>query len=125
MKRDWSDIEEHRVSPKGYESKPGDHFGWFLWEKGGTMIRAMSTDGEGTNWEHVSISVAYRSGKKMVERCPKWEEMCFVKSQFWGSEECVVQFHPPDKNYVNTHNHCLHLWKSIRDQFPLPPEILV
>jgi hypothetical protein len=126
MKEDWSELEKYRVSPKGYESKAGDRFGWFLWLRGKTQIRAMVTDGDEEHpWEHVSITVAYQNGKKWVERDPRWEEMCWIKSLFWGPEECVVQFHPPESNYVNNHPHCLHLWKSKSGAFPMPPTICV
>jgi hypothetical protein len=68
-------------------------------------------------WEHVSVSTR--------RRCPNWVEMCFVKNLFWSADECVVQFHPPESEYVNNHPYCLHLWKSNRFDFPLPPSILV
>lgn len=39
-------------------------------------------------------------------------------------EETVVQFHPPESEYVNNHLYCLHLWKP---PYPviLPPSIMV
>ena len=66
------------------------------------------------NWEHVSVSYP--------NRCPTWEEMCFVKDIFWGEDETVVQFHPPKKNYVNVAKYCLHLWKPTHIEIPLPPK---
>lgn len=56
-------------------------------------------------WEHVSVSILEQ------ERCPTWEEMCFVKNFFWNEEDTVLQFHPPKSEYVNTHPYCLHLWR--------------
>lgn len=73
-----------------------------------------SSDG---GWEHVSVSIA--------TRCPTWEEMCFVKDQFWDVQDCVVQFHPPESEYVNNHPFCLHLWRQIGRDFPTPPSIMV
>lgn len=67
-------------------------------------------------WEHVSVS--------LKNRCPNWEEMCFVKDLFWLPEECVIQFHPPKSDYVNCHPYCLHLWKPPFD-LPTPPSILI
>lgn len=125
MKSDWSDIESNRTSPRGWESKTGDRFGWFVWLKGKTQIRAMVADGEATDWEHVSISVAYLAGNTWTPRTPKWEEMCWVKSLFWNPDECVIQYHPPEKDYVNTHNHCLHLWRPVHGEIPMPPKIMV
>lgn len=54
-------------------------------------------------WEHVSVSLRHR--------CPTWDEMCRVKSLFWGAHECVIQYHPPRSEHVNNHQYCLHLWK--------------
>lgn len=70
-------------------------------------------------WEHVSVTVRNQS------RCPNWPEMCFVKSLFWDPEETVVQFHPPESQYVSNHPYCLHLWRNRHVEFPLPPPIMV
>jgi len=71
----------------------------------------------GMGWEHVSAS--------MNNRCPTWEEMCLVKDIFWGDDECVIQYHPPKKEYVNLHPYCLHLWKKTGCDFETPPKKLV
>lgn len=67
----------------------------------------------GGGWDHVSV--AYPN------RCPNWEEMCFIKDIFWDEEECVMQLHPPKSVYVNVHPHCLHLWKRQGYDFETPP----
>lgn len=72
---------------------------------------------DGMGWEHVSVSLG--------NRCPNWKEMCFIKDLFWEEDECVVQFHPPKKDYVNNHPNCLHLWKKVNVNFELPDKILV
>lgn len=69
-------------------------------------------------WEHVSVSLSNR-------RNPNWKEMCAIKSIFWDPNDCIVQFHPPESEYINNHPHCLHLWRSVRDDFPQPPAIMV
>ena len=51
--------------------------------------------------------------------------MCQIKDMFWGPEDCVVQFHPPEADYVNNHPNCLHLWRSIDVEMPRPDSILV
>lgn len=71
----------------------------------------------GMEWEHASVVV--------TERCPTWHEMCFVRDFFWNANECVVQYHPPDETYINVHNHCLHLWRSIKETVPMPPIVCV
>lgn len=72
---------------------------------------------EGFYWEHVSVS--------LPNRCPTWEEMCFIKDLFWDEDETVIQFHPPKKNYVNEHKFCLHLWKPTHFEQRLPPVFTV
>jgi hypothetical protein len=81
----------------------------------GTELMIVSSDGEG--WEHVSVSCERRT--------PNWREMCFVKDLFWTDEECVMQLHPPKRDYVNCHPNCLHLWRPIGRDIPQPDAILV
>ena len=78
-------------------------------------LRCIASDGAG--WEHVSVS--------LHDRCPTWEEMCFVKGVFWDDEDTVLQFHPKRSSYVNVHNFCLHLWRQTDKEIDLPPSILV
>lgn len=66
-------------------------------------------------WEHASVRVVHMG-------MPRWEEMCWVKDVFWGPEECVLQFHPPESEYVNDHERVLHLWKPVGLEFPRPPK---
>ena len=68
------------------------------------------------DWEHVSVS--------LIDRCPTWEEMCFVKDLFWNDDELVVQFHPPKSDYINCHPFVLHLWKGPQ-RIKLPPKEFV
>lgn len=68
-------------------------------------------------WEHVSVSTPVR--------CPTWEEMHFVKGLFWEAEDCVLQFHPPQSEYINNHPYVLHLWRPVGVDFPRPPSIAV
>jgi len=53
--------------------------------------------------QHVSVAC--------TDRDPLWKEMCFVRNRFWGDTDVIVQIHPTRKQYVNIHEHCLHLWK--------------
>lgn len=68
----------------------------------------------GGGWEHVSVS--------LKKRCPTWEEMCMVKDIFFRDDECVVEFHPPKKDYVDLMPYCLHMWKKIGEEYKLPPK---
>ena len=72
---------------------------------------------DGLGWEHVSVSFPLR--------VPTWDEMCVIKDLFWGDDEVVIQYHPAKSDYVNNHNHCLHLWKPIGIEIPVPPSLLV
>jgi hypothetical protein len=68
-------------------------------------------------WEHVSVSTK--------KRCPTWDEMCFFKDIFWSPDEACIQFHPPKRNYINTHPNCLHIWRPMGIELHLPPSKLV
>ncbi|MES2148616.1 MAG: hypothetical protein V4508_02375 [Pseudomonadota bacterium] len=78
---------------------------------------AMVLASDGAGWEHVSVS--------RTDRCLNWEEMCQVKAMFWGPDDCVLQFHPPESEYVNNHPFCLHLWRPIGVNIPTPDHRLV
>lgn len=109
-------------APRGYTSKMGDPAGVFIIQKNNGNHRGLkivAVDGAETGWEHVSVSLID------TERCPNWPEMCLVKNLFWEPSECVVQFHPPEKDYINDHPGVLHMWKHVDVPFPLPPTILV
>ena len=71
---------------------------------------------ENDELEHVSV-VAF--SKKMQERTPTWDEMCRIKSLFWDDEDCVFQLHPKASEYVNVHQHVLHLWRYADGTDPL------
>lgn len=81
----------------------------------GRRFNVVASDGSG--WEHVSVSCA--------DRCPTWEEMCWIKEMFWDDEDCVIQYHPPKKDYVNMHPFCLHLWRPTDREIPIPDPVLV
>ncbi len=88
----------------------------------GDRLNVIASDGTGwiegglllPIWEHVSVS--------HPRRCPTWEEMVQIKRLFWTDEECVIEFHPPQRVYVNLHSYCLHLWRIVGVDFPLPPQ---
>lgn len=81
----------------------------------GQTVFAIASDGMG--WEHVCVS--------RRDRCPTWDEMCQVKAMFWSDEDCVVQFHPPKRDYVNLHEYCLHMWRPVGVEFPQPDSLMV
>lgn len=75
----------------------------------------------GEPWEHVSV----KAGHVKQWRTANWKEMCFVKDLFWAEDECVVQYHPPEADYVNLHHAVLHLWKPKTTPVPMPPKVCV
>jgi hypothetical protein len=78
----------------------------------GAKLRVISSGGQ-DEWEHVSVSTSHRT--------PNWREMCFVKDAFWREDECVIQYHPPKRDYVNIHPNCLHLWRPMDRDILMPP----
>lgn len=85
---------------------------------------------DGAGWEHVSVTVrainkSSVSFENVALRMPKWAEMCYVKELFWGEEDTVLQYHPPKSAYVNCHPTCLHLWRPIGVEVPVPHPLLV
>lgn len=73
------------------------------------------------DWEHISVHMIVDG----QDETPTWDEMCQIKALFWSDEDCVVQFHPPKSQYVNRHQHTLHLWRQVGKNFPTPPMIMV
>ena len=111
-------IERCRLNMAGAESPAGALYGAFGVVLAGQYLRILSGGVQDEyGWEHVSVSLA--------DRCPTWGEMSWVKEQFWGEEECVLQFHPPRSKYVNHHEFTLHLWRQIGVPVELPPAVMV
>ena len=77
----------------------------------GEIAGVIVSDGGG--WDHVSVS--------LKGRCPTWKEMCFIKDIFFEKDEVALQYHPAEKDYVNVHVHCLHLWRPQKEYIPCPP----
>ena len=91
----------------------------------GWQLFAIASDGddpfvpEAKGWEHVSVHCV--RGDR--QRTPTWKEMCFVKDLFWDEDDVVMQLHPRRSQYVNLHQHTLHLWRTAA--IPEPPAMLV
>lgn len=109
-------LEKNRVRHGIYRSDPEDGpNGKFLLISPQPELCMVASDGMG--WEHVSVS--------LEDRCPTWEEMCRVKRLFWDKEDTVIQYHPPESDYVNWHPYVLHLWRPIDIELPRPLPIMV
>lgn len=131
-------VENGRIAHPAAETDEGDPYGSFLFRlpnEGNKsvvacVIASAAYPGIEPQWEHVSVHIREYSkkGGKRVERHrpPTWDEMCYVKRLFWADDEVVVQFHPAESEYVNLHQHVLHLWKLGGEAtFPTPPLNLV
>lgn len=68
-------------------------------------------------WEHLSVS--------FDDETPCWDFMEEMKEMFWEDEEEAFQLHPAKSNYINNHEHCLHVWRPLNREIPLPPTITV
>lgn len=107
-----------RKGPLGSDKSYGLYGTFHVIGPCGRPLIIMASAGEpDIPWEHVSVS--------RKQHPPNWEEMCWVKDQFWHDGECVMQLHPPKASYVNNHPNCLHLWKPRDVAIPQPPAVLV
>lgn len=78
-------------------------------------LHVVATSGDG--WDHVSVS--------RTTRPPNWTEMDFVKRLFFRPDEVAMQLHVAERNHINVHPYCLHLWRPLIGSIPLPlPEMV-
>jgi hypothetical protein len=115
-----SKLEDGRIreGPFGSDASYGLTGAFLVMGPTGEMLKIVASEGDREiPWEHVSVSCERRT--------PNWTEMCFVKDLWWRDDECVIQYHPPKAEYVNCHPFCLHLWKPLEADLPIPPSILV
>ena len=97
--------------PMYIDAEPGSIEGFFMIPYTNKTLAVIS--GLGGGWGHVSVSLRHR--------CPTWDEMCFIKNLFFEKDELVIQFHPPENDYVNCCKYCLHLWQPLNQKIELPP----
>ncbi len=105
-----------------YGGPGGDVYGVFALpspRQKGRWLWCVASDGAG--WEHVSVHAV--EGRR--DATPTWAEMCAVKDAFWSAEDVVMQLHPRASEYVNRHEHTLHLWRPTSGEIPSPPMVLV
>jgi len=68
-------------------------------------------------WDHVSVSLSNRT--------PTWEEMDYIKRLFFHPEEICFQLHVASAEHISNHDYCLHIWRHVDQQIPLPPPEMV
>lgn len=108
--RSLNHLNDFRVYHPGGQGD--EHNGAFLLKLPTSLLEFKIVASNGLGWEHVSVSTA--------ERIPKWAEMQQIKELFFEDHEAVMQLHPPKSDYVNIHPNCLHLWRPINQEIPLP-----
>ena len=111
MMRCPNHLEQYRVAVMGDE---GDACNGFLMIKPKGLAVQFS---DGGGWEHVSVS--------RKSKVPSYEDLCWIKEQFWNNRDTVMQLHVPKKDHVNVHPYCLHLWRPTDQEIPRPPGIMV
>ena len=97
----------------GSTKSAGNNGAFFVHSLRFPVMKAIASDGGG--WEHVSITLT------TAKRCPTWEEMCYIKKLFWDEQDVVMQLHVSKEKHINNHPWCLHLWRPVDTEIPLPP----
>jgi hypothetical protein len=111
--------EKYRLTHGPMRSSAGHgNNGVFLFPAKGKRVALQTIASDGEMWEHVSVVVP-------LARPPSWEEMCFIKDQFWSPEDTVMQLHVPQSELISNHNTCLHLWRPVGYGIPRPPGWMV
>ena len=111
-------IEKHRILAGPLASDPSlGANGAFFVRRSPRLPMLLVIVSDGMGWEHVSVS--------LPTRCPTWNEMAWVKAQFWEQADTVMQLHPPVEDYANMHPFCLHLWRPTDAEIPRPPSLMV
>lgn len=100
-----------------YAGAPQDVFGVFRIPSPVDREILLVLAASGGGWDHVSIS---RPRRPCI-----WKEMEYIKHMFFKENEVAMQLHVPAKNHVNIHPFCLHLWRPLDKEIPLPPELYV
>jgi hypothetical protein len=80
----------------------------------GAPLHVIASTGEG--WEHVSVSTPHR--------CPNWIEMEWVKKRTMG-DVVAFQLHLPATDHISVHPYCLHIWRPLAADIPMPPKWMV
>ncbi len=106
------DLEQYMVQVPGYPKSTTENGAALIKPKGLKIIWS-----NGMGWEHVSVS--------RRSRTPSYEDMDWVKRNWWSEDACVMQLHVAAKDHINHHPYCLHLWRPMNEVIPAPPSIMV
>ncbi len=119
-------VNKYRVKtgPMASDDSSGMN-GAFMVPCGRVVLGVVASDGRDWEQERLPLPKFDHVSVSLPARCPTWEEMEFIKRLFFRPEEMAVQYHVPIKRHINRNNHCLHIWRPIGVEFPMPPEICV
>lgn len=118
---DLNDLNRYRITDEAVRERYG---GWGdetcgVFEMPSPIDRApmfiIASAGEG--WDHVSIS--------RKNRAPNQAELSHVHRLFFQPGEVAVQYFVPQREHVNIHENCLHLWRAQTRPIPMPPRAFV
>ena len=77
-----------------------------------SVILSAAVEQDGKKWLHVSCAHPHK--------LPSWETLKEIKDLFIGRDRQAIQVLPSEKNYVNIHKFCLHLFCCLNDADPVP-----
>lgn len=114
-----SQLDGWRIQPPRFWNGRGglgdDQAGAFMIKyKAGVKLKVIASAGDG--WDHVSVS--------LENRCPSWEEMSWIARKFFGDQP-AMQLHVSSADHINYHPYCLHWWRPIGVDMPLPPQWMI
>ena len=119
--RNLNDLNKYRLTGPGvikmYGSAGNSENGAFMIKSpidGADMFVIASV---GLGWEHISVS--------RKNRCPNWPEMDHAKRVFFIEDETTMQLHVPVADHIDIARNCLHIWKPIDQEIPVPPYYMV
>lgn len=92
-----------------------DKEGMFIIPYNGAQLKIIASSD--FNWDHVSVSCP--------DRVPTYEEMKYIKRQFFRKNEIAIEYHMPEKDHINNNPNVLHLWRPQRKKLPIPPKMMV
>lgn len=116
-----NDLNKYRLTGPGiikmYGSAGNSENGAFMIKSpiDGADMFVVASIGQG--WEHVSVS--------RKNRCPNWPEMEHAKRVFFKVDEMAMQLHVPVAAHINLAKNCLHIWKPVDQEIPVPPVWMV
>lgn len=80
-----------------------DNYHMYTTESGLAVIASMDRSIHGALL-HVSLSRA--------DRLPSWEEVKAIRAAFYPADIDVMMVLPAERDYVNVHDYCFHLWQT-------------